>query len=182
MNRYILILILIGTFQFSNAQNLFQATSGEISFFSETPMENIDAINKDVKALLNTKNAEVAFIVTNIGFKFKKPLMEEHFNENYMESDKYKVSVFKGKISGDVLDFSKDGEYKVIAKGKLDVHGVEKERDIKGTLTIKDGKINVNGEFEIVLKDHKIKIPKVVVQNIAEVVKVKVDINFEEKK
>lgn len=171
--------ILVNTINLS-AQDLYKATDGEISFFSEAPVENISAVNKDVKALINAKNAEVAFIVTNVGFKFEKPLMEEHFNENYMESHKYKVSVFKGKII-DKIDFTKDGTYEVTAKGTLDIHGVTVEREIKGTLTISNGKINLTTDFVVALKDHKIKIPSVVVKNIAEVVKVTVNINFAKK-
>ncbi|NCP45609.1 MAG: hypothetical protein COW67_02440 [Flavobacteriales bacterium CG18_big_fil_WC_8_21_14_2_50_32_9] len=159
---------------------IYKATDGEISFFSEAPVENISAVNKDVKALINAKNAEVAFIVTNVGFKFEKPLMEEHFNENYMESHKYKVSVFKGKIINEI-DFTKDGTYEVTAKGTLDIHGVTVEREIKGTLTISNGKINLTTAFDVLLKDHKIKIPKIVVKNIAEFVKVILNINFEQK-
>ncbi|MDF1675831.1 MAG: YceI family protein [Vicingaceae bacterium] len=175
----IIICLLVSSISLS-AQDLYKATDGEISFFSEAPVENISAINKDVKALINAKNAEVAFIVTNVGFKFEKPLMEEHFNENYMESHKYKVSVFKGKIV-DEVDFTKDGTYEVTAKGTLDIHGVTVEREIKGTLTINNGKINLTTEFDVALKDHKIKIPSVVVKNIAEVVKVTVNINFAKK-
>ena len=175
----IILCFLISTINLS-AQDLYKATDGEISFFSEAPVENISAINKDVKALINAKNNEVAFIVTNVGFKFEKPLMEEHFNENYMESHKYKVSVFKGKII-DEVDFTKDGTYEVTAKGTLDIHGVTVEREIKGTLTISNGKINLTTEFDVALKDHKIKIPSVVVKNIAEVVKVTVNINFAKK-
>lgn len=171
--------LLVNTINLS-AQDLYKATDGEISFFSEAPVENISAVNKDVKALINAKNAEVAFIVTNVGFKFEKPLMEEHFNENYMESHKYKVSVFKGKII-DKIDFTKDGTYEVTAKGTLDIHGVTVEREIKGTLTISNGKINLTTDFDVALKDHKIKIPSVVVKNIAEVVKVTVNINFTKK-
>ncbi len=175
---FLSVILLIGVN--ANAQELYKATDGEISFFSEAPVENISAINKDVKALINAKNNEVAFIVTNVGFKFDKPLMEEHFNENYMESHKYKVSVFKGKII-DEIDFTKDGTYEVTAKGTLDIHGVTVEREIKGTLTISNGKINLTTEFDVALKDHKIKIPSVVVKNIAEVVKVTVNINFAKK-
>ncbi|PIZ06628.1 MAG: YceI family protein [Flavobacteriales bacterium CG_4_10_14_0_8_um_filter_32_5] len=175
----IIICLLVCTISFS-AQDIYKATDGEISFFSEAPVENISAVNKDVKALINAKNAEVAFIVTNVGFKFEKPLMEEHFNENYMESHKYKVSVFKGKIINEI-DFTKDGTYEVTAKGTLDIHGVTVEREIKGTLTISNGKINLTTAFDVLLKDHKIKIPKIVVKNIAEFVKVILNINFEQK-
>ena len=136
-------------------------------------MENIDAVNKDGKALLNTKTNEFVFVVTIIGFKFKKPLMEEHFNENYMESDKYKTAHFKGQIIGDV-DYLKDGEYKVKAKGVLNIHGVDKEREISGIIIIKNGSIELNSSFDVHLKDHKIKIPKMVIKNIAETVLVKI--------
>ena len=103
--------------------------------------------------------------------------MEEHFNENYMESDKFKTAIFKGKIEGDV-DYTKDGEYPVEAKGSLNIHGVEKERTINAVINVANGKITVASEFEIELKDHKIKIPKLVVKNIAETVKVTVNMLF----
>ena len=173
-----LLLILLLSFGLNSFGQLYQATSGSISFFSETPVENIDAENKGVKALLNTKNGDIAFIIANIGFHFKKPLMEEHFNENYIESDKYKTSMFKGKID-QKIDYTTKGKYKVIVKGILNIHGVDKEREIEGVLTIKDGKIHIESEFDVTVADHNIKIPKLVVTNIAEVVKVKVDIIME---
>jgi polyisoprenoid-binding protein YceI len=179
--KNIIFLILLHSTIVGYSQNLYKATEGDISFFSKTPMENIDAVNKDVKALINTAKGEVAFIVANISFHFKKPLMEEHFNENYMESDKYKTSVFKGKIIGNV-DYTIDGEYPVKVKGVLNMHGVEKEREIDGFITVKDGRFNVESEFNVVLKDHKIKIPKLVIKNIAKSVKVSVNLNFELKK
>jgi len=178
MKKYILLLVLLGVLQLVNAQELFKATSGKISFFSETPMENIDATNEMVKALINPKNNEVAFITTIVGFRFKKSLMEEHFNENYMESDKYKTAMFKGKIQEEI-DYTKDGEYEVTAKGVLNIHGVDQEREIKGKLIIKDGKVELITDFDVQLKDHDIDIPKIVVKKIAESVNVKVDVNFE---
>jgi hypothetical protein len=181
MKKITTLILLLTTVVIGYSQNLYKATSGEISFFSETPMENIDAVNKDIKALINTKNGDIAFIVANRGFRFEKPLMEEHFNENYMESDKYKASMFKGKIVGNI-DFTKDGVYPVTAKGALTIHGVEKNREIEGKLTIKDGKMTIKSTFNIKIKEHKIKIPKLVVKNIAEVVKTTVNLNFELKK
>ncbi|MDG1475621.1 MAG: YceI family protein [Vicingaceae bacterium] len=163
------------------SQNLYKAVSGDISFFSKTPMEDIDAVNKDVKALINTKTGEVAFIATNVGFHFEKPLMEEHFNENYMESDKYKVSVFKGKIQ-EKINYNENGKHKVTVKGMINIHGVEQEREITGEVVIEEGEIKVMSEFIVKVKDHKIKIPKLVVKNIAEEVNVTVSLNFELKK
>lgn len=181
MKQIILVLAII--FSISNlfSQGIYKSTSGKITFFSETPMENINAANKQLKALLNTKNGEVAFVVTNVGFEFDKPLMGEHFNENYMESDKYKISVFKGKIV-ETIDYTSNGEHKVTVKGTIDIHGVTQEREMSGKLIIKDGAIAVICSFNVLLKDHKIKIPKVVTENIAETVKVSVNITLEEKK
>ncbi len=178
--KYILTFTLL-VLSINLSAQLYTATDGNISFFSETPIENIDAINKTLKAVVNTENGEVAFAVTNIGFRFEKPLMEEHFNENYIESDKYKLSTFKGKITGETLDFSKDGKYAVKAKGKLDLHGVEKDREIEGTIEVKEGKIYLLSDFGILLEDHKIKIPKIVTEKIAETVLVKVNITLEPK-
>jgi hypothetical protein len=163
------------------SQGLYKATDGDITFFSETPMENIEAVNKQVKALINTTNGGVAFIATNVGFHFEKPLMEEHFNENYMESDKYKVSMFKGSIV-EKIDYTKNGKFRVSVKGVLSVHGVDQDRVILGELIILDGKITIKSEFDIKLEDHKIDIPKLVIKNIAETVKTTVNLNFELKK
>jgi hypothetical protein len=181
MKKIVLLFLFLSIILVGFSQGIYKAENGEIIFFSSTPLEDIDAVNKEVKALLNSKNGELAFVVANIGFRFKKPLMEEHFNENYIESDQYKTSVFKGKII-DNIDYSKDRVYKVVTKGILNIHGVEREREIEGELIIKEGKITIKSEFNIKLADHKIKIPKVVSKNIAEVVKVSVNINFELKK
>lgn len=178
MKKVIFLILFLANFVIGFSQDLYKATSGEISFFSKTPMEDIDAVNENLKALINSKNGDVAFIATNIGFKFEKPLMEEHFNENYIESDKYKTSMFKGEIEGDV-DYTKDGTYPVKAKGVLNIHGVDQAREIDGELIIKDGKLTLNSKFDVKLKDHKIKIPKLVVKNIAESVKVTVNMVFE---
>ena len=172
MKNLLLIICLLSVGINLSAQT-YQSSSCEIVFFSETPLENIDAINKEAKAILNVKTNELVFITSIIGFKFKKPLMEEHFNENYMESDKFKTAHFKGQVIGDV-DYLKDGEYKVKAKGILNIHGVDQEREIEGVITIKNGTIELNSSFDVNLKDHKIKIPKMVVKNIAETVKVTV--------
>lgn len=163
-----------------NAQNIYKASSGEISFFSEAPMENIDAKNTQVKAIMNIDKKEIAFIVPVIAFKFEKPLMEEHFNENYMESEKYKTAQFSGSFDGDI-DFSKDGIYNVDGKGNLNIHGVEQERELKAELEVKGNNVILKSDFIVKLADHKIKIPKMVIQNIAEEVEVKVNVTFEPK-
>lgn len=181
MKKIVLLFICISTVLVGYSQNIYKTTAGEISFFSKTPMEDIDAVNKKVKGLINVKTKGVAFVSTIIGFKFKKPLMEEHFNENYMESDKFKTAIFKGKIVGEV-DFEKDGVYTVKAEGVLNIHGVEKNRTIEGVITVKDGKISLDCKFDVDLADHNIDIPKLVVKNLAKTIKVTVNMDFELKK
>ncbi len=170
---------LISATQAQENTNVVKSDSVIIDFHAGTPVEDIDAKSTKAKGLLKTSNGEFAFVVANRSFHFKRSLMEEHFNENYMESDKYPVSTFKGKILNfNEIDLTKDGTYQVTAKGVLSIHGVEQEREIEGTLIIKDGKAHIESTFMVKLKDHKIKIPKVVTEKIAEEVKVIVNAYF----
>ncbi len=159
------------------AQGVFKSNSGEVSFFSEAPLENIEAHNKNVSSLINTTTKEVVFVIPVWNFKFDKSLMQEHFNEKYMESDKYPDATFKGKINEDI-DFMKDGEYNVTATGTMTIHGVEKLVTHSGTLTIKNGTMSLKSEFSVALKDYNITIPKLVIQNIAEIIPVKLNVSY----
>ena len=113
----------------SYSQQLYKATSSKTHFFSEAPLENIEAVNEKSQGLINTETKQIAIIIPIIEFKFEKPLMEEHFNENYMETSKYKTASFQGKIISDI-DFSTNGEYEATAEGVLTIHGVKKEQKI----------------------------------------------------
>jgi hypothetical protein len=159
------------------AQNVFTLKEGEISFFSEAPMENIDAHNTSANSILNSKTQEMAFLVPIRKFVFKKALMQEHFNEKYMESDKYPTASFKGKFKEDV-DFSKDGETNVSATGKLTIHGVEKDVTFPGKVIIRNGEISIQSDFKVLVKDYNITIPKLMFQNIAESIEVKVRVKY----
>ena len=180
-NALLLFLFVFLTTGISAQNSIYSTRTGEIYFISDAPLEVIEASSNTLAGKIDASNNTFAFSILIQSFDgFNSPLQRQHFNENYMESHKYKVSVFKGKIV-DEVDFTKDGTYEVTAKGTLDIHGVTVEREIKGTLTISNGKINLTTEFDVALKDHKIKIPSVVVKNIAEVVKVTVNINFAKK-
>ncbi|HEY0177458.1 MAG TPA: YceI family protein, partial [Pedobacter sp.] len=113
-----------------NAQNILISKEASISFFSTTPVEDIEATSTTPNSVIDIKSRNIRFKVTNTSFQFKKKLMQEHFNENYMESDKYPVSTFKGKIT-DNVDLSKDGTYNVTIDGSLDIHGVTKNYQSK---------------------------------------------------
>lgn len=156
------------------AQDIYSCRNTTLSFFSATPMEDIDAVtNKGVSAL-NLKTGAIYFKVAINTFKFKKPLMEEHFNENYLESDKYPSAEFKGKIVDPNLDLRKDGTYNVTVEGTLSMHGVDKVYREKATIVVQDGKQTASAKFNVHLADHKIKIPTIVIKNIAEVIEVTV--------
>ena len=176
MKKLIITVCLLISGYFTSAQ-IYSAKTCKITFFSETPLENIEATNKVVVALLNTATKEIVFKIPMITFEFEKDMMREHFNENYVESDKYPKATFKGKIN-ETVDLTTNGTYKLSATGKLTVHGVERERTIEGTIIVKDKELDLKTEFTIALKDHDIDIPKLVVMNLAEEVLVKVHATY----
>ncbi len=152
----------------ASAQKLMTRT-GKVTFFSSTPVENIEAFNNDVSSVIDTKSGDMAFIVPIKSFKFEKALMQEHFNENYMESDKFPKADFKGKITNlSDVNFTKDGTYDVKSAGKLTIHGVTKDVLIPGTVTVKNGAATATSKFKIKLADYGIKVPAMVTSKIAE--------------
>lgn len=164
-----------------NAQQVCSSLACKISFFSSTPVEDINAVSSVAQGAINTQTREVAFRVENRTFIFPNKLMQEHFNEKYMESEKYPASTFKGVINEDI-DLTKNGEKKITVTGKLNIHGVEKDRTIPGTVTVKDGLIAVKCDFIVSVKEHNITIPKLVLANVAEEIKVTIDAKLMPKK
>ncbi len=153
---------------------LFSTATGVTRFSGTTPLENIEAENKKSQAILNTATGELAIRMNMTGFVFPNKLMQEHFNENYIESEKYPTATFSGKVSKS-LDYAQDGTYEVSATGKFTVHGVTKERTIDGKLTVSGGKITLTSDFKVALADHKIEVPQIVFVKIAQVISVKVN-------
>ncbi|KQR69803.1 YceI family protein [Pedobacter sp. Leaf176] len=151
------------------------------SFYSSTPVEDIDAQSKSGASAIDTKTNNMIFKISNTSFQFKKKLMQEHFNENYMESDRYPTSDFKGKII-EQIDFSKSGSYPITVKGNLQIHGVSKEYTTKGLLTIANGEAKASSTFNVKLADHNIKIPTIVFKQIAETILVKITAIYQPKK
>ena len=177
MKKILLAILLTAFLKSAFAQKMWLCKAGETSFFSETPMENISAVNKKVAAIIDESKNEIAVKMVMIDFKFKNHLMEEHFNENYMESEKYPNGTFKGKIN-EKIDFSKNGTYNVTSHGTLMMHGVAKERDLAGKMVIENGVITLTAAFNVHLKDHKIEIPTIVMAKIAEEIAVKCNWTF----
>jgi len=169
-----MILLLAMTVAISNAQNIYSTKTASASFLSKTPIRDINGKNDKVGAVLNTSTNEMVLVVSIKNFEFPDALMQEHFNENYMESDKYPNANFNGKFN-EKIDYSKDGVTNVTATGKLKIHNVEKEVTEKGTVTVKDGKITLHSEFTVEVKDYNIEIPKVVFDDIAKSISIKID-------
>ncbi|MET3981313.1 hypothetical protein ABIB62_003835 [Mucilaginibacter sp. UYP25] len=166
--------ILLAWFATNRAgQDIYVCKTAVVTLYSRAPIEDIDARSDKGTSVFNTTTGDLAFSVPIRSFKFDKSLMQEHFNENYMESDKYPQATFKGKLT-DKPDLTKDGTYPVTASGVFDIHGVKQTRTITGKVTVAGGAISLSSEFMVACKDHKIDIPTLVFQNIAETVKIKV--------
>jgi len=141
----------------------YMTKNGFIGFYSHTPMEDIKADNNQVVGVLDISTGEMVFQALIKSFHFDRALMEEHFNENYMESEKFPKSLFKGKITNLAsVDFSKTGTYDVTVEGDLTIHDVTNKISTKGTIEVVNGGINANSKFNIVPEDYKITIPGVV--------------------
>ncbi len=152
------------------AQGKYFTKTGKIDFdatAAKSP-ENIKAVNKSTIMVLDTKTGDMQFLVLMKGFEFSRALMQEHFNENYVESTKFPKAEFKGKIVDNAaVNYTKDGSYKVKVKGKLTMHGVTKDIDSDGVIIIKAGKITATASMVALFADYKISIPTVVSDKVA---------------
>lgn len=181
MKKLLSLAFLLVTWSHLSAQKVY-TKNGSISFFSKTSMENIDAKNNQVMSVLNTQTGDLQFSVLIKAFHFEKALMEEHFNENYMESNKFPKATFKGSLN-DVskIDFSKDGSHNVTVSGDMTIHGVTNKVTAPGVVSIKNGVPSASSKFNIKLKDYGVVIPKVVKDNISETIDITVTSAYDQK-
>jgi polyisoprenoid-binding protein YceI len=172
--------ILTGLLIFSGiSAQKYITKNGMIKFYSEAPMEKIEAVNNQVISALDITNGNIVFKVLMKGFEFKKALMQEHFNENYIQSDKFPEAIFKGQIENlKDINFNKEGKYEAKVAGDITIHGVTKHINQKGTFEVLKDKISGKSVFNINIKDYDIKIPNTVVNNISETVQITVDISL----
>ena len=180
MKKYIAILVLLLIqAHWISAQQYFSKT-GKITFVSRAPLEVIEANNSSANIVLDASNGNVEGAVLIKGFQFEKALMQEHFNENYLESHKYPKATFKGNIANiKSINLEKDGTYKADVTGALTMHGVTKPFAMTGTVTVKAGKINVISAFDVAIADYNIDIPKVVRDNISKTVNVRLSADLQ---
>jgi len=178
MKRILVLIVITFVFLATNAQK-YMTRNGYIGFYSHTPIEDIKADNNQVASILDISTGEIVFQVLIKSFHFERALMEEHFNENYLESEKFPKSTFKGKIVNiSEVDFSKPGKYDVSVEGDLYIHDVTNKITVRGTLEIVSGGINANSKFNLTPEDYKINIPGVVRDNIAKTIEVTVTLTY----
>jgi len=158
-------------------QDLYACKNAKITLFSSAPIEDIKAVSSSGASVYNSGTGELEFSVAIRSFQFDKSLMQDHFNSEYMESDKYPRATFKGKITEHV-DVSKDGTYPINVTGDLTVHGVTKPRTVPGSLTVKSGVVTMTSEFMVKCADHHIDIPQIVFHNIAESIKMNISATY----
>ena len=173
MNKLAIFLFLTLSVQV-NAQR-FTAKNGEINFFSETPIEDISAVNNKVSAVFDASTNDLVFQLNITDFKFPIALMQEHFNENYLESDLYPKSKFIGRVVN-IMD------EQATVSGDLTIHGITNSIKVVGSFIKSKNSVLINSQFIIKLKDYNIKIPKIVMYKIAEEIEVKVNIELIELK
>ena len=168
--------LIIAGYASMNAQ-IYKSKKDEVkvSFFSSTPIEDISALNSSSTSFIAADSIKIS--LANTGFIFKSPLMQEHFNENYMESSKYPKSTFRGKIN-ESPDLSKDGTYKVTCTGMMYMHGVEKLITVPGNITVNAGDVHLVANFKAKLDDYKVARPKMVMDKISEEIDIKIDATY----
>jgi hypothetical protein len=177
MKQYLLIFLVAAIIRpVTGHAQLYSTRTGFIGFYSKTALEDIKAENNQVYGIIDAGKKNLAFQLLLKGFVFTKELMQEHFNENYVESDKYPKASFSGSYTGDV-PADKDGVYKVMVKGNLTLHNVTKAIEVPGTIEVKNGHLLGRSEFKLRPEDFNITIPSIVRDKIDKEMTVKVNID-----
>lgn len=182
MKKIIVLSLLFTVIGLSGQAQKFFTKTGRIDFNATAPSspEKIEAVNRTVTCVMDVASGAIQFAMLVKGFTFERALMQEHFNENYMESDKFPKAEFKGSITNNAsVNYSKDGTYPVTVKGKLTIHGETKDAEAAGKLQIQGGKINATADFTIVLADYKVAVPGLVADKVNKNARIEVTCNLE---
>jgi polyisoprenoid-binding protein YceI len=179
MKYYVLLVVSLLLTCLAFSQKRYFTKTGQITFNAGTPVEDVDGANSTTTSVFDIATGQIEFAVLVKGFEFKRALMQEHFNENYMESDKYPKAIFTGKIANiDKVNFTKDGVYPVTVKGTLDMHGVKKSVETAGTMKVSGETVASDAAFTVLLSDYNIAIPSLVKDKISKTVNIKVNCNY----
>jgi len=174
--KQLVLLILLGGISAAGFSQKYTSEKSFVSFYSHALLEDIKAENKKATSIFNSETGDVAFSITMKDFKFAKSLMQQHFNEKYVESEKFPKSTFQGKIIG--FKPGANGTQQVNAQGKLTIHGVTKDIDVPGTIDAQGNKLQMKSKFMVKVADYDIEIPEIVFQKIAEEVEVTIDFTY----
>ena len=181
LKKYFLLMILFFVAGIGYGQRYF-TKSGKLAFDATTPSspEKIKGKSHTAVCVLDTKTGALQFSVLMKGFEFDRALMQEHFNENYVESDKFPKSEFRGTVTAnDKINYTQDGKYKVEVKGTMTLHGESKEVVTNGELKVDNGKIKLEANFDVLLADYKVSIPGLVADKVSKTAKIEVDCALE---
>jgi polyisoprenoid-binding protein YceI len=173
--------LIITVIALSNIQaQKYYTKTGEVSFFSNTSIENIEAVSNSAATVYDAESGKLQWSILIKSFEFEKALMQEHFNENYMESSKFPKATFKGEVKNNTsLTLDKDGTYAVEVLGNLTIHGETKEVTTEAIFTVADGAIAATSTVTVLLADYKIDVPAVVRDNIAKEIKITINAEYE---
>ena len=172
--------ILVATISTTQAQSKYFDKNCDVTFLSSTPLEDIEGKNTSAVAVMDIASGAIEVSVLVKAFSFEKALLEEHFNENYMESEKFPKATFKGKIKNiSEVKLTVDGTYPITLAGTLTMHGVSREITNAGTIKVKDGIMLANADFIVKPEDYNIEIPGMVKDKIAKEIAVKVAANLQ---
>ena len=147
-------------------ENRYIIQNSKIEFYSYAPLEDIQAVNTESVGAIDIESGEFIIKIPVNSFEFPNKLMQKHFNDSYLETDIYPECIFRGKLNENS------------ASGEITLHGVTKKIEIPISKTINEENIIISTDFKILLKDHKIKIPRLLFQNIAEEIEIKVSSEF----
>lgn len=180
MHKFILLpMVALLTICSLSAQEALITRNSTTTFFSHAPLEDIEAVNNRTTAALNLEKGEIVVKMLIKHFEFENALMQEHFNENYMESEKYPSAVFQGTFTMEKpIDLNVNGEHTVQVEGTLTIHGVKQPHTGTATITVEDREVSAVTQFIARPKDFDIEIPTVVVRNIAEEIQVTTTLDF----
>ncbi len=169
-------MVVLGLVSIQATAQKYKAQNGYVKFFSDAVLEDITAETNKGSSVVDWSTGDIVFSIPITSFEFDKSLMKEHFNEKYMESDKYPKATFSGSILG-LKDT--EGKQLVTAEGDLMIHGISRKVKTKGEINRSQGRISLQSEFIVRLEDHKVKIPQLLWQNIAEEVQVTINFNYD---
>jgi hypothetical protein len=176
---FLISMIAFASLQVMAQKKVYSTKTGTTFFDAGTGVEDISGTNKATVSAFDAISGQIQFQIMVKGFEFWSQLMQDHFNENYMESDKFPKSTFNGKITNiDKVNFSKDGSYPVTVKGTLEIHGVKKDIETTGTMKVNGEKINATSEFIVIMDDYKIAIPGVVKDKLSKTAKIKINCTY----